>query len=135
MEFKILNFKLKIKAGFTLLEMLVVIGIIAVLVGIGSVSYSTSQKKSRDAKRKSDLKVIQNSMEQYYSVCGYKYPTSIGSGIVCSSPTMAILPTIPVDPKTLTPYPCSPCTETSYSVCSNNLESESPTGYCVSNQQ
>ncbi|PIP15139.1 hypothetical protein COX47_01305, partial [Candidatus Roizmanbacteria bacterium CG23_combo_of_CG06-09_8_20_14_all_35_49] len=40
---KISNFKFQIKKSFTLLEMLVVIGIIAILVSLGTSSYSTAQ--------------------------------------------------------------------------------------------
>lgn len=118
--------------GFTLLEILVVIGIIMILVGMMSVSYSTAQKKARDAKRKSDLSSIQNAMEQYYSVCGYKYPTSIPNTIYCPSPSMAIMPTVPTDPQTLTPY--SPTINpTIYNICAT-LETETAP-YCVSNLQ
>lgn len=124
----------KKKVSFTLLEMLVVIGLIAVLSAMGFVSYSTSQKKARDAKRKNDLREIQNAMEQYYSICGYQYPASLGSSIVCLSPSVAIMPTVPVDPKTITPYPCSSCSNTQYNICAT-LESESPSSFCVKNQQ
>src|SRR3989338_6984910 len=68
------------KKAFTLLEMLVVVGIIAVLVSIGTSSYSTAQKKARDAKRQSDLKSFQNALEQCYSVNSYAYPTITGGG-------------------------------------------------------
>ena len=60
--------------------MLVVIGIIAVLVSMGIASYSTAQKKARDAKRKADLKAFQNAMEQCYSVDNYSYPAITGNG-------------------------------------------------------
>ena len=60
--------------------MLVVIGIIAVLVGMGSVSYSTVQKKARNAKRQSDLTAIQKVLEQCYSVNNYSYPGISGNG-------------------------------------------------------
>jgi prepilin-type N-terminal cleavage/methylation domain-containing protein len=111
---------MKIKKAFTLLEMLVVVGIIAILVGLGISSYSTAQKKARDAKRKSDLKAIQNALEQYYSICGFQYPTPQASGgftsIYCPSPTTAIMPTVPVDPKTITPYPCFNCSSSRYTI-------------------
>jgi len=68
------------KKAFTLLEMLVVIGIIAILVALGTSSYSTAQKKARDARRKSDMKSFQNAMEQCYSVNSYSYPTISGNG-------------------------------------------------------
>jgi len=65
----------KRKLGFTLLELLVVIGIIGVLVSLGVSSYSTAQKKARDSRRKSDLKTIQACMEQYYAYTdNFKYP-------------------------------------------------------------
>lgn len=67
----------KSKFGFTLLEILVVIGIIGVLVGVSVASYSTVQKKSRNAKRRGDLKAAQNCLEQYYSANTYQYPASI----------------------------------------------------------
>ncbi|NCO89124.1 type II secretion system protein, partial [Candidatus Roizmanbacteria bacterium] len=43
---------LQLKKAFTLLEILVVIGIISIMVAMGTASYSTAQKKARDAKRK-----------------------------------------------------------------------------------
>jgi prepilin-type N-terminal cleavage/methylation domain-containing protein len=121
--------------AFTLLEVLVVIGIIAILLGMGATSYSTAQKKARDAKRKDDLKIIQNALEQYYSICGYQYPTPINNqfySIICTSPTMAIFPTVPLDPKA-TPYLCSGCTSSTYNLCTN-LETES-NPFCVQNKQ
>lgn len=125
--------------AFTLLELLVVIGIIAVLVGLGTFSYSTAQKKARDTKRKGDLQAIHNGLEQYYSICGFTYPTPNGSSsftsIICTAPSSAVMTTVPVDPRTTTPYICSGCGSTSYTLCSNNLEAESPTGYCIQNQQ
>lgn len=68
------------KKSFTLLEMLVVIGIIAILVTIGFASYSTVQKKARDSKRQSDLKAFQSSIEQCYSVNSFTYPNITGTG-------------------------------------------------------
>ncbi|PIV09820.1 hypothetical protein COS31_05535 [Candidatus Roizmanbacteria bacterium CG02_land_8_20_14_3_00_36_15] len=63
------------KRAFTLLEILVVIGIIAILVGLGSVSFSTAQKKARDTKRREDIKALQNCFEQYYAYNNnFKYP-------------------------------------------------------------
>jgi len=132
-----LNLK-KGKSGFTLLELLVVIGIIAVLVGIGSVSYSTAQKKARDAKRKGDLQAIHKALEEYYSICGYQYPTPNENGfynaVVCLTPSVAIMPTVPVDPKTITPYLCaSTCDENQYQICTT-LETNSQQ-FCVQNSQ
>jgi prepilin-type N-terminal cleavage/methylation domain-containing protein len=55
------------RKGFTLLELLVVISIIGILVALGAVAFSTAQKKGRDAKRRGDMKAVQNAFEQYYA--------------------------------------------------------------------
>lgn len=129
--------KNKFRVAFTLIEMLVVLGIIAIVITIASVSYSTAQKKSRDSRRKSDLKAVQSAFEQYYSVCGFQYPV-VASGFVptigCASPATVFLPTSPPDPKDGTPYLLPTSSATEYQVCVT-LESESPSGFCVINQQ
>ncbi len=57
---------LKKKANaFTLLEILVVISIIGILIALGTAAYATTQKKGRDAKRKADIKALQNGFEQF----------------------------------------------------------------------
>ena len=122
--------------GFTLLELLVSISIIGVLISLASVSYSSAQKKSRDAKRQGDLKAVQNAMEQYYSICGYVYPASlpaVGNPIFCVSPSIAVMDKVPADPKSGLTYTCSSCTTSSYTLCANDAE-VIPTP-CVKNLQ
>lgn len=127
-------------SGYTLLELLVVIGIIALLVTIGLPSFSTAQKKSRDSKRKSDIAEIQQALEQYYSVCGYSYPTiaagSFYTSINCPTPPISIMPAVQTDPRGLTPYYCPTpnCTSTGYTICAG-LEAETPNTVCRNNQQ
>ena len=96
---------MKIKNGFTLLELLVVIGIIAILVALGTVSYSAAQKSSRDSRRKQDLIAIQNAMEQYYSQNKFVYPTC--AGLTCAPINTSVYfsnSTAPVDPLNVAPY-------------------------------
>ena len=128
------------KQGFSLLELLVVIGIISLLLSVAISSYSTAQKKTRDAKRQADLKTIQQSAEQYYSICGFSYPNFAGGAlqpIICttSSPTQVILPTekLPKDPKTNNVYTCyGSCTTSSFTLCATP---ELANSICVSSQQ
>lgn len=125
------------RKAFTLLEMLVVIGIIAVLVGLGAVSYSTAQKKARDAKRQGDLKIAQQVMEQCYSVNNFQYPTISGSSgtitATCPAPNNNITFTI-TDPLNNTTYRYTYTTSsTSYTITAN-LETSSQS-ITVSNQQ
>lgn len=135
-------YMLSVRDGFTLLELLVVISIIAILITVGLTSFSTAQRKGRDAKRKSDVKEVQNALEQYYSVCGFAYPTPTGSFFVsinCPTPAISIMPTVPADPRVVTPYYCGPtpgasCTSSSYTICAM-LEAETPNTFCISSQQ
>ncbi len=53
--------------GFTLMELLVVIAILGMLIIAGLASFTSSQKKSRDLRRKNDLRQIALAMETYYN--------------------------------------------------------------------
>ncbi len=59
--------KKKLISGFSLLELLVVIAIIAILVVIGVVAYSSAQRKARDARRRANVKAMQDGFEQYFA--------------------------------------------------------------------
>jgi prepilin-type N-terminal cleavage/methylation domain-containing protein len=63
--------------GFTLIELIVVIAIIAILSSIGMVMYTGAQKSARDAKRMGDIDEIKKALEQYYVAHhAYLNPTS-----------------------------------------------------------
>jgi prepilin-type N-terminal cleavage/methylation domain-containing protein len=105
------------RTGFTLIEILIVVAIIAILASVVLVGLGPTQQAGRDARRVSDLHEVQNGLELYYNKCGY-YPgpanpancgaasmpanwaalsTALtGSGIGVSS--------VPVDPSTASTY-------------------------------
>lgn len=76
------------RRGFTLVELLVTVSIIAILASIAIGAYNSFQKNGRDAKRQADLKVIQSALEQYKADQNY-YPTT-GSVVPGSSLTRSI---------------------------------------------
>lgn len=86
-----------LKKGFTLIELLVVIAIVGVLIAIGTSSYLTATKQSRDTKRKTDLEQIRQALETYRAESGV-YPAST------SSLTPAYITTLPTDPTTQGAY-------------------------------
>lgn len=70
----------RFEAGFTLVEILTVMVIIGILTSMSIASYQSTQQKSRDTRRKSDLKQIVNALEIYYNDKG-TYPTD-SSGLI-----------------------------------------------------
>jgi prepilin-type N-terminal cleavage/methylation domain-containing protein len=86
--------KLKNKSsGFTLLEILLVIGIIAILAGIVIVAINPSKQLAtvRNTERKSDLKQIYNAITQYY-IDNSAYPSTISTTTlneVCNTGSVA----------------------------------------------
>ncbi len=126
------------KKAFTLLEMLVVIGIIAILVALGTVSYSTAQKKARDAKRKGDLSAIQKVLEQCYSVNSFAYPTITNSSgtltATCPAPNSSLTISV-TDPLNNATYKyTAPTTDSSTYTIQAVLEINSGT-FSVSQEQ
>ncbi|MEK7170891.1 MAG: prepilin-type N-terminal cleavage/methylation domain-containing protein [Patescibacteria group bacterium] len=59
--------------GFTLIEVLTVIAIIGILATLGAYTYAAALTRSRDSQRIADLKIIGNSLEQFY-VDNREYP-------------------------------------------------------------
>lgn len=67
------NKKVQSVAGFTLVEVLIVIAIIAVLATLGAVFYYNFQKNARDSRRKAEVRAMRNALEIYFQQNG-NYP-------------------------------------------------------------
>ncbi len=148
---RFINAQRKNQKGFSLLELLVVISIIGILIGIGAVSYTTAQKKGRDAKRHGDLKAMQSVYEQFYSNPdnNYSYPIDCDPSYISSYAPGGW----PTDPKNAAPYVYTKnCSTSSYCFCANleggggnsDIEADptcsgitagGSTHFCVKNQQ
>jgi prepilin-type N-terminal cleavage/methylation domain-containing protein len=63
----------KQERGFTLIEILIVVAIIAILASIVIVGLGPAQQSGRDARRISDLQSMRNALQLYYNKCGL-YP-------------------------------------------------------------
>jgi uncharacterized protein (TIGR02145 family)/uncharacterized repeat protein (TIGR02543 family)/prepilin-type N-terminal cleavage/methylation domain-containing protein len=75
------NYPLNKKSGFTLLEILLVVGIISILAGIVIVAINPSKQLAtvRNTERKSDIKQISNALDQYYIDHNHYPNTVLGS--------------------------------------------------------
>lgn len=99
------------QAGFTLIEILVAMTIVAVLMSISLVSYQGARKSSRDGRRKADLEQIRSALEIYRSD-NKTYPLN---------PSMLesdYMTEIPEDPVSDYSYEYHFVSENSYNLCS-----------------
>lgn len=128
------------KKGFSLIELLIVIAIIAILSGVGLASFSGTQKRGRDARRQADLESVRSALELYRadnSSTGYPNPAGIDgtngkySNLFSVSGFPTYITPLPQDPRNVNPfvYTYSGGGAT-YTLCANQLEA---TGvpYCV----
>ena len=79
---------LKKKNGFTLIELMVAIAIVAIISTVGIVVYSTAQKSARVSKRVQDLTALKTALELYKSATGV-YP--IQNGWACIANPLSVL--------------------------------------------
>lgn len=108
--------------GFTLIELMVAMIIIAIISTVGVATAATVLKVNRNTQRTSDLKLIQVALQQYYTDQGY-FPCSttaangcsnrldlLQGGLIsnctgrataeaCNNPSVVYMSTIPKDPK------------------------------------
>lgn len=67
------------KRGFTIVELLIVIVVIAILASITIIAYNGTQQRARDAQRASDIAMLTKALELFYIDNG-RYPQISGSG-------------------------------------------------------
>lgn len=99
------------KKGFTLIELLVSITIIAVLISVGVVTFGSATRRSRDARRKSDVEQLRSALEMYRAD-NNAYPSSAGAWQTINSSSIlqtslvtgaiVYLPVLPQDPRNST---------------------------------
>ncbi len=110
--------------GFTLVELMVVISIIAILSVIGITLYSGIQKNARDTGRKGDIQAISKALEANYT-SGSATPYPVLTDIMFASGK------VPTDPQTQTAYIGIPAAAAAtYTVCATL---EGTTGNATSN--
>ncbi len=104
----------KFNKGFTLVELMIVITVIAILATIAVVSFTRVQKQARDTKRKGDLRALATGLQAYYTE-KQAYPTAV-QGTAVLTPTY--VPVIPTDPQSKASYTyTNDATNNTYGLC------------------
>src|SRR5260221_1387696 len=80
----------KNQQGFTLVELLVAIAIIAILAIIGLTVFTGLQRGARDATRRSDVQAVSKALEANYDTSGGRYTalatSQFAGGVVPADP-------------------------------------------------
>jgi prepilin-type N-terminal cleavage/methylation domain-containing protein len=123
--------------GFTIVELLIVIVVIAILATLVIVTFTGIQQKARDSKRQTDVDALDSHLEAFYANNGY-YPTitDLTSATWVSNNLKGLDPSALNDPKGNTITGNAPANGTyAYSYvttgCTTNLASSS-TNECTS---
>lgn len=91
--------------GFTFIEIMLVVAIIAVLASISSIGIQYVRISGRDSKRVSDINAIRSALNLYYSKYS-QYPTAITPGQVFAVNNIVYLEKVPSNPQ---PYDEAGC--------------------------
>lgn len=118
--------------GFTIIELLVVVAIIALLTTVGLVTFTQTNKRARDGKRKADLEQLRSALVLYRTDNG-TYPGAISWSDMTPIQTYISATTIQ-DPLS-SPHPqytYSSSGGNTFTVCAT-LEASTPSSYCLNN--
>ena len=110
-------------SGFTIVELLIVIVVIAILAAISIVAYNGIQGRGRDAARSSDVRALQTALELYKADNGtYPQLSCVNCGAGAAGLSAFLVPTylskIPTDPDPAKwySYVWGPVENSSYSI-------------------
>lgn len=80
-----MSIKQRMKRGFTLVELLIVVIIIAVLAAIAIPKFANSSLRSKESALRAELKLIRNAIELFKNDCGC-YPAALSDLTGTSAP-------------------------------------------------
>ena len=80
-----MSIKQRMKRGFTLVELLIVVIIIAVLAAIAIPKFANSSTRSRESALRGELKLLRNAVELFKNDCGC-YPAQISDLAATAAP-------------------------------------------------
>ncbi len=70
-------------SGFTVLELLIILGIITILIGLVLISLNAARHHSNDERRIATIKTVALGLQNYFNICR-QYPVNLVAGETCS---------------------------------------------------
>lgn len=122
--------------GFTLVELMIAVTIIAVLAVIGVTVYGGVQKSARNSRRQADIEAISKALEARINNKPNENCLNAGAGSYCAPlGTWFAGGAVPTDPSTGAQYNSLPGNgATAYNICAA-LETSPASSFCRANQQ
>lgn len=119
--------KQKREEGFTIIELLIVIIVIAILAALVIAAYIGIQQRARDAERQSDIRNIITAVQAYATINDGEYPTctEVANGTVENIDPEALEP--PQD-GSFTPDDAAAANSSDYGCVQTPLSPDDPTG-------
>jgi general secretion pathway protein G len=78
------------RCGFTLLEVLAVLAIVAILIGLGSKGYSIARRHAKESRALADLELLRTALDEYRVEYG-RYPLSGSIADISALPALGNL--------------------------------------------
>jgi prepilin-type N-terminal cleavage/methylation domain-containing protein len=131
-------FTLKKQKGFTIVELLIVIVVIAILATLVIVTFTGIQRKARDSQRQTDINAVASHVEAFYAQYGY-YPTllDLQTASFQTSYLKGLDPQAMIDPKGTALAASTSATAYGYTATGssgcNNTAASDPTGASTTN--
>lgn len=119
------------KKGFTLIELMVVITVIAILSTIALFGIGKTQASARDTSRQQIMNGVRTALERYYGD-NQAYPATQTFCALVTTLSGYLGATLPIDPKTKVGIVCNPATEgATYSYTAGNAGTCTGAGYTL----
>ncbi len=94
---------MKSEAGFTLIEIVFVVIILAILAGVALLSFGGLDTQAKDSRVQADFRTIATAIKAYKAITG-SFPANLNALTVDAAPYSAVLDSVPIDPYTAAAY-------------------------------
>jgi len=118
---------IKQRSGFTIIEVLIIVGIIGIIAALVTISITNSRARSRDAKRVADIRQWQTALDLYYAN-NTAYPTYATPGNALLDGATTYMNVIPQNP---TPYNDGRCPNNEYTYSQASGGSDYTINFCL----
>ena len=90
---------MKSEAGFTLIEIVFVVIILAILAGVALISFGGLDTQAKDSRVQADYRTLATALKAYKALTG-AFPASLNDLLTANAPYQPLLDEVPIDPYT-----------------------------------